>query len=1094
MYYCPKCKRAIATSNDVNALTVRCQWCGTVVSFSIEVATSENDEKKHAQAPPPSTSILGKCPGCGVDNPGDNRYCSGCGAFLCEICPTCNGEARIGLRFCGKCGVDIPKQKKIINLKGAISKHLEAASEKKDDIATAAEILLDAVKLEEDLVKISDTENENMPPITAHLALDTLIDEKTLSFEFLPYSGTRQIEFLSRVSQKLPNRKDILSKIEDLSFQKDNLLKELKKLFQEGHFFSIIQMASSSMWSEHTEIATIVADAQESLTKINILIESQIPGLLAEKKYYELNKILDELKRFGSVNEGLGEIRKETESALYRAKQLYENALDLNSAKKLIDASHMLENLHDLCSDYPDASNLQEEIGLHIFYYSKKIKKIRIAGILLLSCISIIIIAISVNKYFNCKTYNSYYEKANIAFSNKDYEKAIELYKEALNIPGYHNNLLSKGALKEAELALGLKSQFEKLMVDGNQFFERKEWVQADKAFRNALSVSGYANNNNAIDSIKAVQTGLEIQQKQGETIWNETKHKVEDLLSDARRNSIDNTGQIELANSAMTLLKKVTDSPDMQYLSDLSRTEIATLKSDIISFKSKIVQIPIGFDVVKDPVSDTNGWASEIRHKATGIEMVYVVPGEFMMGSSLSEQHREKDEIQHKVKLTSGYYIGKFEVTQGQWETVMGNNPSNFKIGKDSPVETISWDDCQDFCRKLGGGFRLPTEAEWEFAARGGKKSKGFIYSGGDNLDEVGWYDKNSGNKTHSVGQMKANELGLHDMSGNVWEWCSDWHGEYLTGLTINPTGIISGSDRMGRGGCWFNSIWFARSAYRFWSTPSSRKSFLGFRLSLDIPLTGLKQNTDNNLPSYIPDNNSKPDISKQKQKYTPIPLSGNDWKLPEIGMEFVWINALRCWVGKYEVTNEEYRKYKVGHNSKSYGKHTMNNDRQPVVFVNFDDATVYARWLTEQECKAKRLPPEYSYRLPTKDEWTTFCQCGDNREYPWGNGLPPKYGNYHGQEGAGTWAKISAFNDGFPVTCPVEKSGMNDWGIYGVGGNVWECTVKSSTDLSFDAWRGASWGVNYLSGLRSVSRYDNNASSRNDDYGFRLVLSKTE
>lgn len=236
-------------------------------------------------------------------------------------------------------------------------------------------------------------------------------------------------------------------------------------------------------------------------------------------------------------------------------------------------------------------------------------------------------------------------------------------------------------------------------------------------------------------------------------------------------------------------------------------------------------------------------------------------------------------------------------------------------------------------------------------------------------------------------------------------------------------------------------------------------------------------------------------PDIGKKLISAGIGPVSGSDWTVPDIGMEFVWIKALNCWAGKYEVTNGEYRKFKQDHDSKDFSGDTMNGSRQPVVYVNFDDATEYAYWLTAQERKAGRLPTGYSYRLPTEKEWTTFSQCGDNREYPWGNSMPPKYGNYHGAEGAVEGLdKIYGYNDGFPVTCPVEKSGENDWGLYGVGGNVWECTVKSSSDLSFDAWRGASWDDYNPVLLRSTCRDVGvlSASYRFDGGGFRLVLSR--
>jgi len=153
-------------------------------------------------------------------------------------------------------------------------------------------------------------------------------------------------------------------------------------------------------------------------------------------------------------------------------------------------------------------------------------------------------------------------------------------------------------------------------------------------------------------------------------------------------------------------------------------------------------------------------------------------------------------------------FYICKYEVTQELWEEVMGNNPSEFTEGENLPVENVSWDDAQEFIRKLnsitGKKYRLPTEAEWEFAARGGNNSKGYKYSGSDDINQVAWYDDNSGNRTYPVGQKAPNELGIYDMSGNVWEWCSDWYGDYPSGAVTNPTGPVNGSNRVFRGGSW--------------------------------------------------------------------------------------------------------------------------------------------------------------------------------------------------------------------------------------------------------------------------------------------------
>lgn len=219
-------------------------------------------------------------------------------------------------------------------------------------------------------------------------------------------------------------------------------------------------------------------------------------------------------------------------------------------------------------------------------------------------------------------------------------------------------------------------------------------------------------------------------------------------------------------------------------------------------------------------------------------IEMVKVEAGSFNMGATPEmENPYDSEKPVHRVTLTNNYYVGKYEVTQALWQAVMGSNPSNFK-GDDLPVETVSWNDCQDFISKLnamtGKRFRLPTEAEWEYAARGGKKSRGYQYSGSNTLDDVAWYYGNSGNKTHVVGTKLPNELGIYDMTGNVREWCQDRYDSYSSSPQTNPTGAASGSGRVCRGGRWYYSDWNCRSSYRHSFTPDCRYDILGLRLVL--------------------------------------------------------------------------------------------------------------------------------------------------------------------------------------------------------------------------------------------------------------------
>ncbi len=217
---------------------------------------------------------------------------------------------------------------------------------------------------------------------------------------------------------------------------------------------------------------------------------------------------------------------------------------------------------------------------------------------------------------------------------------------------------------------------------------------------------------------------------------------------------------------------------------------------------------------------------------------MVFVEGGTFMMGAAKNQlQEAESDEkAVHEVTLSS-YYICKYEVTQDLWQHVMGVNPSNFKASR-QPVEDITWDDCQLFIERLnkmtGKTFRLPTEAEWEFAARGGNKSKGYKYAGSNSIDEVAWYNRNSGNRPHDVGQKKPNELGLYDMSGNVYEWCQDWKAPYSKKAQQDPTGPEEGVNRVNRGGRWCGSARACRTSDRSMSSPDYHFYHLGMRLVL--------------------------------------------------------------------------------------------------------------------------------------------------------------------------------------------------------------------------------------------------------------------
>lgn len=221
---------------------------------------------------------------------------------------------------------------------------------------------------------------------------------------------------------------------------------------------------------------------------------------------------------------------------------------------------------------------------------------------------------------------------------------------------------------------------------------------------------------------------------------------------------------------------------------------------------------------------------------------------GTFTMGKISGDTHAVDNESpQHRVRVNS-FMIGTYEVTQEQWKWVMGSNPSHFTGSGRLPVENVSWDDCQKFLKELNrkrtqidaslanAVFRLPTEAEWEFAARGGTRQKSNIYSTSDYISNVGWYERNSSKRTHSVGKKSANELGIYDMTGNVWEWCSDWYGYYSTAFQDNPQGPKTGSNRVIRGGAWNSEAKYCRVTYRGGNNTTVCHNYNGLRLILQF------------------------------------------------------------------------------------------------------------------------------------------------------------------------------------------------------------------------------------------------------------------
>ena len=306
-------------------------------------------------------------------------------------------------------------------------------------------------------------------------------------------------------------------------------------------------------------------------------------------------------------------------------------------------------------------------------------------------------------------------------------------------------------------------------------------------------------------------------------------------MLADLSASSVENAQSDQNEN----LTKKSNETQVIKKTHKKHSMRIAWSVAGIIGLVAVVWMAIMVFRNISDKSQSFN---EELAIPVNGnvyVELVKVEAGSFNMGATLEMQEPYRNEKPvHRVTLTNNYYIGKYEVTQALWQAVMGSNPSQIK-GDNLPVETVNWNDCQGFISKLnamtGKRFRLPTEAEWEYAARGGKKSRGYQYSGSNTLGDVAWYDGNSGFKTHAVGTKQPNELGIYDMAGNVLEWCQDRYGSYSSSPQTNPTRAVGGAGRVNRGGSFFDPARDCRTSFRSTLVTSDiRSDDLGFRLVL--------------------------------------------------------------------------------------------------------------------------------------------------------------------------------------------------------------------------------------------------------------------
>ena len=443
--------------------------------------------------------------------------------------------------------------------------------------------------------------------------------------------------------------------------------------------------------------------------------------------------------------------------------------------------------------------------------------------------------------------------------------------------------------------------------------------------------------------------------------------------------------------------------------------------------------------------------------------------------------------------------WAGKYEVTNDQFRAFRGGHdsgsvPNHSLNAPRQPVVEVSYYDAVAFCewfteRERAAGllpdgyrYRLPDGIEWMAMARCGTTREypwgsAMPPTRGNFADETAkhafqeWTSISGYDDGHAVSapvhQSGLNEWGLYGVGDNVWEWTSerDEDSRVLRGASWSDfhPGILRIDDRGPL-------------------APSLHHDNVGFRVILASDRTSVEDAGGANL---------RLSLARSDQARGPIP--GQDAVVDfgrGVELDLVWVGALNLWAGKYEVTNEQFRTFRPGHDSGRIENLSLNGARQPVVKISYVDAVAFCEWLTHRERAAGRLPAGYRYRVPDGSEWTALACCGTTREFPWGPSMPPTQGNYGDEttkrELSG-WPGISGYNDRHAVSAPVEQSGVNEWGLFGIGGNVWEWTRDHNGS---SVVRGASWQNNHPGLLSVECSFSIVSTDTSDDYGFRVVL----
>ena len=499
------------------------------------------------------------------------------------------------------------------------------------------------------------------------------------------------------------------------------------------------------------------------------------------------------------------------------------------------------------------------------------------------------------------------------------------------------------------------------------------------------------------------------------------------------------------------------------------------------------------------------------------GMKMVFIPNGAFKMGSPLSEQERNADEVQHEVTISRDFYLGAYEVTQSQYKRIMGSNPSRFQgvvsdFNEELPVESVRWEDAVDFCNKLnqtephnlfGRVYRLPTEAEWEYACRAGTES---TYSFGTDkalLSEYAWYKENGADRIHTVGLKEPNPWGLYDMYGNVWEWCFDYGGAYVNSAVKDPSGPAYGDIHVLRGGSFRMYSQGIRSAGIRGHLGRIGLDSSGFRVVLGFPVTPSNVGSPEEKIAVDKSIESNQIINSIGMRFALIPrgtfMMGSPevehWRSDDEALHEVIISR-DYYLGIHEVTQDQYLKV-VGENPSFFRglKVRGSSKEHPMECVSWKEAVEFCKQLSElpEEKMARRV-----YRLPTEAEWEYACRAGTKTAFSFAeNGdLLASYRWYH-RHG---WFELNSSCESHGVG----QKQPNRWGLYDMHGNVWEWCADwydaypegplvdpSGPELGTRrVMRGGSYLLGFEDLCRSASRISFEPSYQFVDMGFRVAM----